>query len=65
MDFLEYGIKNENSRLPHRRLLAKALLAYEKRRADRYEARLEKMPFEMPEEDGEEMLKRILEKTEE
>ncbi len=42
MDFLKYGMKYKNSSSKMQRLVAKYILEIEKRKADHYEARLNK-----------------------
>lgn len=61
MDLLDYGMKNEKSESLLRRTLAKGALAAEKKRADLYEAYLEKKPISFPDDPQEDaaMLERI------
>lgn len=48
MDFLEFGMKNEHSSSCIRRIVAKAVLSSEKRRADKYEKALDKKNIPLP-----------------
>lgn len=63
MDFLDYGMKNEKSKSMLRRTLAKGALAVEKKRADLYEAYLEKKQISYSEDlkEAEALLARIKE----
>lgn len=60
MDFLDFGMKNEQSGSPVRRALGKAALAAEKKRADLYEAALNKKNIPLPDDmDDAAMLEKI------
>ena len=48
MNFLEYGMEYKKSKSKLRRFIAECLLKVEKRRADYYEARLNKRQFSIP-----------------
>lgn len=63
MDLLDYGMKNEHSDSRVRRTLARAAIAVEKKKADLYEAALNKKDIPVPEnaEDDDAMLQRIKE----
>ncbi len=63
MDLLDFGMKNEQSDSRVRRTLARAAIAVEKKKADLYEAALNKKDIPVPEnaEDDAAMLQRIKE----
>lgn len=63
MNFLDYGMKNEKSESVIQRTLAKGALAAEKKRADIYEAYLEKKQISFPDnpEEDEALLQKIRE----
>ncbi len=63
MDLLEFGMKNEQSDSRVRRTLARAAIAVEKKKADMYEAALNKKDIPIPEnaEDDAAMLQKIKE----
>lgn len=67
MDLLEYGINNKDSESVIKRTIARQVLAWEKKRADFYEARLEKEEIHIPDtpEETEELFRKICEKIEE
>lgn len=49
MDLLEFSMENQNSSSPVRRLLAKAAKVLEVKKADLYEARLNRKNIQIPE----------------
>lgn len=61
MDFLEYGMQNENSGSLFRRMAAKGVLAMEKKRADLHESRLNRKEISFPDgpEENAALLKKI------
>lgn len=61
MDFFEYGMQNVKSESLFRRMLAKGILAAEKKRADLYEKRLSKEEISFPDgpEENAALLKKI------
>ena len=48
MDFLKYGLENKKSKSKLRRFIAECLLEIERRRADWYEARLDRKQLSIP-----------------
>lgn len=66
MDFLEYGIKNENSRCILRRLAAQLVLILERKKADFCESRLNQKQLSLPDDPEEDaaLLQRIWEQIE-
>ena len=64
VNLLEYGIKKEQSASPIERALAKGALAAARKKADLYEAYLERRPLVFPDDETEKekMLQQIKEK---
>lgn len=62
-DFLKFGMQNEKSKSLFHRMLAKGVLAAEKKKADLYEAYLNKKQFSFPDapEEDAALLKKIRE----
>ena len=64
MDLLKFGLDNKDSNSVVKRKLAEAALEMVKKQADLYEKYLEKEDISIPDEDTEELLRKIREEIE-
>lgn len=65
MDLLKFGLDNRESKSVVKRKMAEAALEIVKKQADLYEKQLEKEEISFPDEDAEELFRKIREEIEE